>query len=193
MLPQEVLDALDAWMRDAETTEPRVPDAMQLATADASGRPSLRTVLLKSWDAQGLVFFTNYTSRKASQLDANPRAAVLLHWKGDARQFIAEGRVERLSAEDSDAYHDSRPRGSQLGAWASDQSSVLPGRATLEARLNEVEARFDGQPVPRPPHWGGYRIVPDRVELWQDQPDRLHVRRLFTEVDGAWTEQLLFP
>ena len=118
---------------------------------------------------------------------------MLLHWKGDARQFIAEGRVERVAAEVSDAYHASRGRGSQLGAWASQQSEVLADRSQLERRLADYDERYAGKPVPRPPHWGGYRVVPDRVELWQDMPDRLHVRRLFTQVDGAWTEQLLYP
>jgi pyridoxamine 5'-phosphate oxidase len=192
--PHTPWDALSAWWPEAERAEPRVHDAAQLATVDEHGRPTLRTVLVKDWGPeQGLVFFTNYTSRKARQLDATGLAALLLHWKALERQVIAEGAVERAEEATSDAYFATRPRGSQLGAWASDQSSLLHDREALERRLAEVAARFEGGPVPRPPFWGGYHLRPVRFEFWQGRPDRLHHRAEWLLQDGAWVRGLLYP
>jgi pyridoxamine 5'-phosphate oxidase len=184
---------LDIWLAEAHGSEPRVSEAMQLATATADGRPSIRTVLLKSHDAAGVVFFTNYLSRKSVELEANPRAALLFHFKGLERQVIVEGRVERVAAAESDAYHQSRPRGSQIGAWASHQSAATDGREALLAQVAEVEARFAGQDVPRPPHWGGYRVVPDRWEFWQGHESRLHERWELTRDGAGWTGGWLQP
>jgi pyridoxamine 5'-phosphate oxidase len=167
---------------------------MQLSTVDEDGRPSLRTVLLKGWGARGLEFYTNYQSRKGQQLSHTPHAAVLLHWKSRERQLIAEGRVELLEPEASDRYFASRGRGSQLGAWASVQSEELDERSTLEDRLAAVTARFDGKPVTRPPHWGGFILIPDRMEFWQGMPDRLHVRTVFERTGPeTWDEKTLYP
>lgn len=164
-----------------------------LATADADGRPSARIVLVRGVDDRGFVFHTNYNSRKGRQLDANPHAALCFHWPTLDEQIRVEGRVERLDPEASDAYFNGRPRGSQLGAWASDQSAVLPSRETLEEEYREIERRFEGQPVPRPPFWGGYRIVPSRIEFWYGRPDRLHDRVLYTRRDDGWTIERLYP
>ena len=164
-----------------------------LATADASGQPSARVVLLRGADPRGFAFFTNYQSRKGRELDANPRAALCVHWPSLDEQIRIEGDVERLPAVESDAYFDGRPRGSQLGAWASDQSRTLPSRETLEARYREFEARFEGQPVTRPPHWGGYRIVPQRVEFWYGRADRLHDRVVYVRNGDSWRIERLYP
>ena len=187
-------ETLAAWYKEACDTEPRVPDAMQLATADEHGRPSLRTVLLKAFGHdQGFVFFTNYTSRKAGQLDRNPHAAVCLHWKDIARQVIAEGTIQRLDRAASEAYFASRSRGSQIGAWASAQSSALGEREELVARVRAYQEQFDGKDVPCPPHWGGYRLSPHRIEFWQDVESRLHHRVLFTRDGDSWRRSLLQP
>ena len=183
-----------AWFAEGEATEPRVPEAMQLATVTADGRPRLRTVLLKGLDDDGLVFYTNYRSRKAQDLDATGVAAALFHFKGLERQVIVEGRVERVDAETSDTYHASRGRGSQIGAWASDQSAPTEGREALMTQVVHHTERFAGGPVPRPPHWGGYRLIPDRWEFWQGHPDRLHERWELSRDDGAhWTGRWLQP
>ena len=183
----------DSWYAEAKASEPNDPNAMALATADADGRPAVRMVLLKGHGADGFVFYTNRTSRKADDLRENMQAGLLFHWKSLRRQIRIEGRVTLASEAESDAYFASRGRDSQLGAWASDQSSPLESRATFEARFAEMQARFDGGDVPRPPHWGGYRVTPDRIEFWQDRAHRLHERRLFTPTDGGWREGLLFP
>jgi pyridoxamine 5'-phosphate oxidase len=184
----------ETWFADARASEPNDAEAMALATADASGRPSVRMVLLKGHDARGFVFYTNEESAKGGQLAANPAAALLFHWKSLRRQVRIEGRVERVAAAEADAYFATRGRDSQLGAWASDQSRELDSRATFEARFDAVEARFRGKAVSRPPHWGGYRIVPDRIEFWEDRLHRLHHRRLFvSDGDGGWAESLLYP
>jgi pyridoxamine 5'-phosphate oxidase len=171
------------------------PTAMTLATAAADGRVSARIVLLKLLDERGFVFHTNYHSAKAEQLDAHPSAALCLLWKTlrDVVQVRVEGAVERVTAEESDAYFASRPRASQIGAWASLQSQTLPQRADLEARIVEVEQRFAGAAVPRPPHWGGYRLKPEMIELWFGQLARLHDRVRYERVAGAWTKRLLYP
>lgn len=164
-----------------------------LATADADGRPSARVVLLRGADERGFVFHTNYNSRKGRELDSTKHAALCFYWPTLDEQIRIEGDVERLPAADSDAYFDSRPRGSQLGAWASNQSETLASRETLEEQYRETERRFEGQPVPRPPFWGGYRLVPSRIEFWYGRPDRLHDRILYTRRSGGWHIERLFP
>jgi pyridoxamine 5'-phosphate oxidase len=164
-----------------------------LATTDIEGRPSVRIVLLRGADQHGFVFFTNYDSRKGRELDATRRGALCFHWVALDEQIRIEGRVERLPAAESDAYFAGRPRGSQLGAWASQQSAVLASRETLEEAYREVERRFQGHPVPRPPFWGGYRLVPATVEFWYGRPDRLHDRILYTRDGDGWTIERLYP
>ena len=184
----------DEWYADAQASEPNDPGAMALATADADGRPSVRIVLLKAHGPDGFAFYTNERSRKGDELAQNPRAALLLHWKSLRRQVRIEGPVSRVSSEQSDAYFATRSRDSQLGAWASDQSSPLPSRDEFENRYQKMQAKFDGVDVPRPPHWGGFSIDPETIEFWIDKPHRLHERRLFTRLaDGSWTEGLLYP
>ena len=181
------------WYTEARTTEINDSNAMALATADAQGRPSVRMVLLKGYDERGFVFYTNRESRKAGDLAANPHVALLFHWKSLRRQIRIEGPIAFASDAESDAYFASRSRDSQLGAWASDQSRPLDTRATFEARFAEVQARFEGQPVPRPPHWGGYRVTPERIEFWLDREHRLHERRVFTRSGEGWSEGMLYP
>src|SRR3546814_150678 len=183
----------EQWYAEAKASEPNDPSAMALATADAEGRPSVRMVLLKGHDDRGFVFYTNYQSRKGAELAANPQAALGFHWKSLRRQVRIEGRIESVSTEEADAYFASRARDSQLSAWASDQSRPLASRALFESRFQEQRQRFEGQPVPRPPHWSGYRVVPDVIEFWNDRAHRLHERRLFTRTAGGWTESLLYP
>ena len=183
----------DAWFAEAMASEPNDPNAMALATADAQGQPSVRMVLLKGHGADGFVFYTNRGSRKADDLAANGRAALLFHWKSLRRQVRVEGPVSLAGDAESDAYFAGRGRDSQLGAWASDQARPLDDRATFEARFDAAKARFEGGEVPRPPFWGGYRVTPGRVEFWQDRAHRLHERRLFTREGERWSEGLLYP
>jgi pyridoxamine 5'-phosphate oxidase len=164
-----------------------------LATVDATGRPSARVVLLRGVDERGFAFFTNYSSRKARDLAANPRAAICVHWPSLEEQIRIEGAVERVSDRESDEYFSGRPRGSQIGAWASDQSQVLDSRATLEDRYQQIEQRFEGGPVTRPPFWGGFRLTPDRVEFWYGRPDRLHDRVLYVREGNGWRTERLYP
>lgn len=186
-------DALfDAWLAKARALEPNDAEAMTLATATPEGAPSARIVLLKGHDARGFVFYTNSLSRKGGELAANPKAALLFHWKSLRRQVRIEGPVAPVDAAEADTYFASRARVSQLGAWASDQSRPLASRALFEKRFGEVGAQYAGE-VPRPPHWWGYRVAAERIEFWIDRPHRLHERRLFTRADGGWSEGLLYP
>lgn len=185
----------DAWFAEAQASEPNDPNAMALATADAAGQPAVRMVLLKGHGPDGFVFYTNRGSRKADDLAANAQAALLFHWKSLRRQVRIEGPVSRVSDAESDAYFASRGRDSQLGAWASEQSRPLAARSIFEARFEAMQFRFENGDVPRPPHWGGYRVTPRRIEFWQDRAHRLHERRLFTREggEGDWREGLLYP
>ena len=164
-----------------------------LGTADADGRPSVRMVLLRGADERGFVFHTNYGSRKGRELDANPNAALCFYWPTLDEQIRIEGTVRRLPDDESDAYFDSRPRGSQLGAWASAQSQLLPSREQLEEEYRATEERFAGQTVPRPPFWGGYRLEPRRIEFWYGRPDRLHDRVLYQREGDNWKIERLYP
>lgn len=184
----------ERWMVDVTTLGIEEFQAMALATATPDGRPSARIVYLRGVDQRGFVFFTNYDSRKGRELADNPRAAAVLYWHELERQVRIEGTVVKASPEESDAYFAARPRESCVGAWASDQSQPLPDRATLERRTREIEARFSGQPIPRPPNWGGYRLVPESVEFWQGGVSRLHDRLIYRlQPDGSWQLERLFP
>jgi pyridoxamine 5'-phosphate oxidase len=185
--------AFETWFAEARRLELNDPNAMTLATATRSGRPSARIVLLKEFDREGFVFYTNTQSRKGEELAKNKVAALLFHWKTLGRQVRVEGKVAPVTPHEADLYFASRPRISQLGAWASDQSRPLADRADLQARLAEAEARFEGHDIPRPPHWSGYRVSPERFEFWQDMPFRLHDRTIYTGTSGNWHISKLFP
>jgi pyridoxamine 5'-phosphate oxidase len=189
------MDPFEVYFRAADRARQEGVDTAPaaLGTADAAGRPSVRVVLLRQVDGRGFVFYPNYGSRKARELTANPHAALCQHWPTLEEQIRVEGTVERVTAAESDAYFAGRPRDSQIGAWASDQSQALESRGVLEMRYAEAEARFGGAPVTRPPFWGGFRIVPDRIEFWYGRPGRLHERQLFVRSNGNWTTRQLFP
>jgi pyridoxamine 5'-phosphate oxidase len=185
----------NAWFADAKASEPNDPDAMALATVDATGLPDVRMVLLKQADARGFVFYTNEQSTKGGELASNPKAALVLHWKSIRRQIRVRGAIERVSTAEADAYFASRSRESRIAAMASDQSRPLDSRKTFEARVAELQKKYEGKDVPRPAHWGGYRIVPGEIEFWQDRPHRMHDRIRFTRdsAAAAWKKTRLYP
>jgi pyridoxamine 5'-phosphate oxidase len=187
------LEQFRRWYADAEGAGIKAPQTMALATSTADGAPSVRMVLLKGADERGFVFFTGYVSRKAGELDANPHAALLFHWDPLGRQVRVEGRVERVREEDSDAYFATRPRGAQLAAVASRQSSVLRDRAEIDERVAELAREHEGAEVPRPEHWGGYRLVPENYEFWQHRDDRMHDRLGYRRTNGDWIVERLSP
>lgn len=189
---RDPIETFTAWLAEAARTEPNDPNAVSLATVDGDGRPDVRVVLLKGHDARGFVFYTNYEGAKAAQLTLSPWAALGFHWKTLRRQVRVRGSVSRAAAHESDAYFATRPRESQLSAWASEQSRPLDARETFEARLAETGARFPGA-VPRPPFWGGYRLQPLEIELWEDRVGRQHHRELFTRDGDGWNSTLLYP
>lgn len=195
VLSDEILDTFNALLAEAKASADPEPTAMTLATVGKGGRPAARTVLLKGLDARGFVFFTNFDSRKGRQLAGNPQAALLFHWKmiREGVQVKVEGTVEPVTAAEADAYFATRPRASQIGAWASLQSQPLPSREVFEQRIAVMEQRFEGVDVPRPPHWSGFRVVPEMVEFWYGARYRLHERQRHERVDGAWRQQMLYP
>jgi len=197
-LPEAAMDAdpidlFREWFRLANESRILMPEAMTLATAEPDGRPSARMVLFKGLDARGFRFFTNYESRKGRQMDANPNVALVFHWAALQRQIRIEGSVERLSEAESEAYFKSRPRGSRIGAWASKQSRRLTARSDLDDAVKAVTAEYDGQDVPLPPFWGGFRVVPNEIEFWQGRASRLHDRIRYNRVEGGWEAERLYP
>ena len=181
------------WFQKVIDADLHEPNAMILATATAEGKPSARTVLLKGYDERGFVFYTNYEGRKAKEIEANPTCALLFYWGELERQVRIEGRASRLSGEESDTYFAGRPRGSRLGAWASEQSRPVEDRGVLEERVRALEAEYEGRGIPRPPFWGGYRVEPQEIEFWQGRENRLHDRLVYRREDGAWRIERLQP
>lgn len=190
---RDPVDLFGEWFRAAEESGIFLPESMALATASPEGAPSVRMVLLKGVDERGFVFFTNYGSRKAEELEANPQASMCFHWAVLERQVRVEGRVERISHDESMAYFASRARGSRIGAWASKQSQPLPSRAELEERVRRFDAEYPGDDVPLPSFWGGYRLRPERIEFWQGKADRLHERLTFLRDGHGWSTERLYP
>ena len=190
---QDPIELFDLWFQAARRAGVLLPEAMSLATCSGDGRPAARMLLLKGFGAEGFVFYTNYESRKARELSHNPYAAMVFHWAVLQRQVRVEGAVERLSREASYAYFRTRPRGSRVGAWASHQSAVLKGRSELEERVRHYEREFEGRDIPLPPYWGGYRLIPERIEFWQGRVNRLHERLAFMREDGGWRAERLYP
>jgi len=182
-----------AWFQNAIDAGLHEPNAMILATATGDGKPSARTVLLKGYDERGFVFYTNYEGRKAGELETNPRCALLFYWGELERQVRIEGTGSRISEQESDEYFTSRPRGSRLGAWASQQSWPVEDRSVLEERVLALETEYEGREIPRPPFWGGYRIEPEAIEFWQGRESRLHDRLVYRREDGAWRIERLQP
>jgi pyridoxamine 5'-phosphate oxidase len=187
------IDQLRTWLQEAHNSGIEMPEAMNLATVDPDGAPSARMVLLRGLDERGPVFYTNSNSRKGRALQAHPRAALTFHWEGTGRQVRIEGPVSMVSDDEADAYFASRPRPSQIGAWASDQSSVIPSREFLMGRYAEAAERFEGREVDRPPHWRGYRVDPHRIEFWEHGAHRLHDRTVYTRENDEWVVELLAP
>ena len=187
------IEQFRGWFGEALAADLHEPNAMTLATATPEGRPSARVVLLRGFDERGFVFYTNYEGRKARELEINPYCALVFYWGELERQVRIEGRASRVPDEESDAYFEGRPRGSQLGAWASEQSRPVRDRGALEARLRELEAGYEGREVPRPPFWGGYRVEPETIEFWQGRENRLHDRLRYRRSDGLWRRERLQP
>ena len=193
-LARDPFRQFEKWFGEAEAAKIPEPNAMVLATAGRDARPSARVVLLKGLDGRGFVFYTNYESRKGRELEANPRASLLFPWNALERQVIIEGPIAKVTREESESYFHSRPAASQLAAWASPQSSILSGRPGLEDSLKAVDKKYSGQPVPLPPHWGGYRVTPELVEFWQGRRNRMHDRLRYRRAkDGNWTIERLAP
>ena len=194
-LTAEILDTFNGLLAEAQASPDPEPTAMTVATVGKGGRPSARTVLLKGLDERGFVFYTNFDSSKGRQLAANPQAALLFHWRliREGVQVKIEGSVEPVTAAEADAYFSSRPRPSQIGAWASLQSQTLSSREEFERRIDEMEKRFENSPVPRPPQWSGFRVVPEMVEFWYGARYRLHERHRYDRVDGQWSQRMLYP
>ena len=190
---RDPLELFHEWFEAARESGLHLPESMSLATATPEGMPSVRMVLLKAYDERGFVFYTNYESRKAKELEANPRAALCLHWNVLERQVRLEGTVERVSHEESVRYFSTRARGSRIGAWASKQSEPLSGRKELEDRVRKYDDEYAGEDVPLPPFWGGYRLRPERIEFWQGKADRLHERLLFERDGDGWSTLRLYP
>ena len=182
-----------AWFRDALAADLHEPNAMTLATTTLDGRPSARVVLLKGYDERGFVFYTNYEGRKAVEIEANPTCSLLFYWGELERQVRIEGRASRLAGEESDAYFANRPRGSQLGAWASEQSRPVENKSVLKERVRALEDEYEGRGIPRPPFWGGYMVEPHTIEFWQGRENRLHDRLVYRREDGAWRIERLQP
>ncbi len=193
-LARDPFRQFDKWFGEAVAAKIDEPNAMVLSTADRTGRPASRTVLLRAVDGRGFVFYTHYEGRKGRELEVNPRASIVFPWFAIERQVIVEGPVAKVPAEQSDAYFASRPRPNQLSAWVAQQSSIITGREALEQGMKAVEAQFSGRNVPRPPHWGGYRLDPETVEFWQGRRSRLHDRLRYRRVKGGeWTVERLAP
>lgn len=193
MAEKDPIQRFQDWFAEAKDAEPDLPNAVAVATADTSGRPSVRMVLLKDVDQRGFVFYTNFESRKGRELAANSRAALLFHWKSLQRQVRIEGPATPVSDEEADAYFATRARGAQIGAWASDQSRVMDGRLDLEKRVAMFGAKFGFGKVPRPPHWSGYRVAPETIEFWSEGTFRLHEREVYTKDGDTWRVDRLFP
>lgn len=193
-VPRDPIKQFAEWFDDALAAVPYLPNAMTLATSTKDGRPSARVVLLKSFNEDGFVFYTNYSSRKAEELARNPRAELMFYWPELNRQVRIEGTVEKTPEQESDDYFQTRPRDNQISAWASSQSAVIRSRQELEKRFQEIEKKFENEIVPRPPHWGGYRLKPQKIEFWQSRENRLHDRLLYVlQGNGAWALQRLAP
>jgi pyridoxamine 5'-phosphate oxidase len=189
----DLLSEFQKWMHEATAKEPNDPTAMALATVDSDGQPSVRMVLLKHADEEGFVFYTNFESQKGTELLATPKAGLCFHWKSLRRSIRIQGRIEKVSDEEADAYFKSRPRDSRIGAWASQQSRPMKGRFELETAVAKYTAKFGIGEIPRPEYWSGFRVVPTRMEFWRDRPFRLHERRQYTLGETGWTESILYP